>query len=202
MFKSEEQVNNRLNSDRNLANRFGSREVVPSPAQGPAQTNLDPLPQINPEPEKQTRPDNVETKILQQPGNRLGKRKLGIHQRNEIAVRARLGESQPVLAEEFGVTQATISAIERGKTKVNEDIVEKQVDDVADLAMAKLLKSLGYIDNAKLSILDPVKLSVVARNMSGIIGNIRQKDDNGPQVMVQIYAPELKKESSYKSLDV
>lgn len=192
MFKSEEQVNNRLNSDRNLANRFGK---VSDP--DPVQTST--IPPIEPEIKK---PDNVEMKTLQQPGNKLGKKKLGLHQRNEIAIRSRLGETQPSLAQEFGVSQATIGAIERGRTKVNEEIVEKQIDDAADLAMSKLLTSLGYIDNAKLSVLDPVKLSVVARNMSGIVNSIRQKDDNGPQVIVQIYAPELKKESSYKSLDV
>jgi DNA-binding XRE family transcriptional regulator len=198
MFKSEEQVNKRLNSDRNLANRFG-KVTDPGPT-GPAQPPQN-LP-TNSEPEKQSKPENVTTTTLQQPGNKLGKKKLGLHQKNEIAIRSRLGETQPSLAQEFGVSQATIGAIERGRTKVNEEIVERQIDDAADLAMSKLLTSLGYIDNAKLSVLDPVKLSVVARNMSGIVNSIRQKDDNGPQVVVQIYAPELKKESSYKSLDV
>ncbi len=197
MFKSEDQSNSRLNSDRNLANRFGRNDPG---ATAPAQSN--PIQTIIiPEPEP-TKPSNVEIKTLQQPGNKLGKKKLSLAQRNEVAVRARLGETQRVLAKEFNVSQNTISAIEKGQTKIDERSVNERLDDVQDVAMSKLLTSLGYITGDKMEQLSAVNLSVVANNMSRIIGNIRRQDDNGPKVVVQIYAPELKKESSYKALDV
>ena len=214
MFKTEEQVNTRLNSEKNLANRFGK---VPAPtgaaqphdsgATAPAQvveivSVPEPLPVLIPPPTSTTKPPNVETKILQQPGNKKGNKKLAFHQRNEIAVRSRLGESQTALADEFGVSQNTISAIERGKTKVDERMINERLDDVQDIAMSKLLASLGYMTSEKLEKLDPVKLSMVASNMGRVISGIRRNDDDGPKVIVQIYAPELKKESSFKSIDV
>lgn len=201
MFKTEEQINSRLSSEKNLANRFGGSTIVRVPDPAPAQTTPT-IPILTPEPEIIAKPDNVTVTELKQPGNKLGKRKLGLHQRNEIAIRSRLGEGQSSLAQEFNVSQATIGSIERGRTKVDEETVNERLDDVQDLAMSKLLTSLGYISNDKMQALDPVKLSVVASNMSRIIGNIRHNDDNGPKVVVQIYAPELKKESSYKTLDV
>ena len=193
MFKSEEQANTRLNSDRNLANRFSK---VP-----------DPVSDIIPRQPEQTevvtpKPENVTVTELKQPGNREGKKKLAFHQRNEIAIRSRLGESQVALAKEFGVSQNTVSAIERGKTKVDERAINERLDDVQDVAMSKLLTSLGYITTDKMEKLDAVKLSVVASNMSRVIGSIRRNEDDGPKVVVQIYAPELKAKSSFKSIDV
>jgi len=201
MFKTEDQINSRLSSEKNLANRFGTRPITSDLGpQGPAQ----PIPpQIQPDPEqKQSKPDNVTVTELKQPGNKLGKKKLTLAQRNEIAVRSRLGETQVDLAKEFRVSQNTVSNIERGRTEVDERSVNQRLDDVQDVAMSKLLTAMGYITPDKLQAQSPVNLSTVANNMSRIISNIRRKDDDGPKVIVQIYAPELKKESSYKTLDV
>lgn len=194
MFKSEEQINERLNSKRNLVNRFGNGNVESSP---------DPTPHENPYEKPYENPPEVIITPLHQPGNKLGARKLLEDERDEIATRARLGEGQKALAAEFGVSQNAVSNIERGLTKVNEQTINARIDQVQDVAMEKLLTSLGFITEAKTSVLDPVKLSVVASNMSKIVQNIQRKDENsGPKVIVQIYAPERKKESSYQTLDV
>jgi ribosome-binding protein aMBF1 (putative translation factor) len=190
MFKTEEQINSRLGSERNLANRFGKASSDPNPG-APAPAPVDP---------------QVKTDItiipLKQPGNKEGKAKLSSDQKNEIAFRARAGEKQHILGKEFGVSQSAIGEIEQGRTKVDEDLVNSKLDKVQDVALSKLMESLGYITSAKMEKLGAEKLSSVASNMSKIIGNIKQKDSNAPTVTVQIYAPELKNVSSYKTLDV
>lgn len=186
MFKTEDQIKSRLSSERNLVNRFGNgNSSLPT---GSAPT----IPT----------PSNVTIIPLQQPGNIEGKKKLSIEQKNEIAFRSRSGEGQKILGKEFGVSQSAIGEIEQGRTRVDEVSINKRLDEVQDVAMTKLLESLGYITSDKMEKLGPEKLSTIASNMSKIVGNIKQKDDNGPRVVVQIYAPELKNENSYKSLDV
>ncbi len=223
MFKTEEQINSRLSSEKNLANRFvkstdqfdPARVTVPdvndplAPAQSDSEQSsraqsipVQEISELIPELEKTTKPQNVTITELKQPGNKLGKKKLTLAQRNEIAVRTRLGETQIALSKEFNVSQNTVSNIERGRTIVDERTVNERLDDVQDVAMSKLLSSLGYITVDKMEACSAVQASVVALNMGKIIGNIRRQDDNGPKVVVQIYAPELKKESSYKAIDV
>lgn len=196
MFKTQEQVNERLSSKRNLVNRFGRQEVtesipevipsdnIPSPAQHPFEKRIEIIP-------------------LHQPGNKHGKSKLSQDERNEIALRARLGEGQSVLAKEFKVSQSAIGEIEQGRTKVDEASIQTKLDKVSDVAMDKLLSSLGYITQEKLDKSKATDLSTIAANMSKVVNNVRGKDvDNGPKVIVQIYAPELKKETSYKTIEV
>lgn len=186
MFKTEDQIKSRLSSERNLVNRFST----PNPG---ASAPIIPSEII---------PTNVTIIPLQQPGNIEGKKKLSSEQKDEIALRARSGEKQHVLGKEFGVSQSAIGEIEQGRTRVDEVSINKRLDEVQDVALNRLLESLGYITPDKMEKLKATELSLVASNMSKIVGNIKQKDDNGPRVTVQIYAPELKNESSYKSLDV
>lgn len=173
MFKTEEQINERLNSERNLVNRFGKTEPVV----------LDIIP-------------------LGQPGNKE-KPKLDQETKNEIAFRARAGETQVSLAEEFNVSQSAIGEIEQGRTKVNEAEVNRRLDAVQDVAMNKLLESLGYMTTDKLDKCKATDLSSIAANMSKVVSNVRNKtDQNGPIVQVQIFAPELRNEKTYKTIEV
>lgn len=173
MFKTEEQINERLKSERNLVNRFGKTEPVV----------LDIVP-------------------LGQPGNKE-KPKLDQETKNEIAFRARAGETQVSLAAEFNVSQSAIGEIEQGRTKVDEDKVEQRLNQVQDVAMSKLLESLGYITSEKLDKCKAVELSAVAANMGKIVGSVRKQDSNqGPIVQVQVFAPELRKEQNFKTIEV
>lgn len=200
MFKTEEQASARLKSSRNLVNRFGRQEVTPSiPSSIPEVHNSIPVDNI---PGAPALHHEVEIIPLHQPGNKEGKSKLSQDERNEIALRARLGEGQSILAKEFQVSQSAIGEIEQGRTKVDEVSVQAKLDQVSDVAMDKLLASLGYITPEKLDKSKATDLSMIAANMSKVVNNVRGKEAQGPQVIVQIYSPELKKESNYKMIDV
>lgn len=186
MFKTEDQINERLNSKNNLVNRFGNNNSAP---QVPHEVIQENDPQITVIP-------------LEQPGNKNGKSKLSSDQKNEVAIRARLGEGQTKLAQEFGVSQSAIGEIEQGRTKVNEELVQAKINEVGDVAMTKLLCALDFITPEKLEKSKATDLSMIASNMSKVVNNVRGKDSDAPKVIVQIYAPELKSESSFRTINV
>ena len=118
-------------------------------------------------------------------------------------MRARLGERQTSLAKEFGVSQSAVGEIEQGRTKVNEVAIEEKMNTIADKAMDKLLTSLGYMTDDKLDKCKATDLSSIAANMSKVVGNVRGKDsNNGIQVNVQVFAPELRHEGNFKTIEV
>ncbi len=176
MFKTEEQINARLNSSRNLVNRFVKNEE-----KGPI----------------------VETIILERPGNKE-KPKLDPEQKNEIALRSRSGETQISLAKEFGVSQSAIGEIEQGRTKVDENLVDKRLNNIEDAALNKLMETLGYLTPDKLDKAKAGEISSVASNMSKVVANIRGKDknDTGVNVNVQVFAPEIRPERLFRTIEV
>ena len=177
MFKTEEQIEARLKSSRNLVNRFGRSSSLPEV-------------------------ESVAIIPLGNPGNKE-KPKLDPEQKDEIAFRARAGETQVSLAAEFGVSQSAIGEIEQGRTKVNEAEVSKRLDQVQDVAMNKLLESLGYMTTEKLDKCKAIDLSSIAANMSKVVSNVRTKtDQTGPVVNVNVYAPELRNERTFKTIEV
>lgn len=190
MFKTQEEINSRLSSKNNLVNRFSStpNKIIPG-AQAPALID------------SPTHDPTITVIPLEQPGNKE-KPKLSKDQRNEIAFRARVGEGQKVLAAEFGVSQSAIGEIEQGRTKVNENLVQSRIDEVQDVAMQRLLQSLGFITPEKMEKAKISDIANVASSMSKIVSNIRGKDSDAPKVIVQIYAPELKSESSFRTIEV
>ncbi len=175
MILTEEQAKARLESGRNLLNRFGVEKTVPT------------------------------AKVIEIGNSRKGtyEGRLTPEQKTEITSRARLGEDQELLATEFKVQQSTIGKYERGVYKnIDESKVEDRMNEVQDVAMAKLLKSLGFLDDNKLSKLGAKDLSAIAANMSKVVGNTREQKTNDNRVTVQLFAPELRQEKSYKVLEV
>ena len=174
MILTEEQAKARLESGRNLLNRFGKEE--PRPVVDVIEIR---------------RPHGIG-------GNTTEKNPDGV----EIASRARLGEKNRVLAAEFGVAQQTITKYRNGEIGVNEAAVTDRMNEVQDVAMCRLLSSLGFLDDNKLSKLGAKELSAVAANMAKVVGNTREQKGNDNRVTVQLFAPELRKETSYKVLEV
>jgi len=171
MILTEEQAKARLESGRNLLNRFGKEEPRPV---------VDVIP-IN-------RPGGDGSEVPRE-------------KRNELAARARLGENQTTLAREHGITQQAVNRYAQGKS-VDNDVVESKMNEVQDVAMCRLLSSLGFLDDNKLSKLGAKELSAVAANMAKVVGNTREQKGNDNRVTVQLFAPELRKETSYKVLEV
>lgn len=173
MFLTEKQAEERLASGKNLANaEFLKSQSV-----------------------------SVTEKKLILPGkNRIN---LKIEERNEIAARARTGESASSIAREKGITVATVTNIANGKTKgVDEEKIEKIIGEARDRALDRLMASLGLITDDKLSGCSAKDLSVIASNMGRVVEKIRDKVEQPDNINFIIYAPELKQERAYDSVEV
>ncbi len=143
-------------------------------------------------------------KIIELPrkGKREGEGNLTVLERTEIASRARLGEKQEVLAAEFNTSKMNVSFIERGKTKgIDEEKVEQQVNAVKDKALERLMKSLGLLDDDKLSKCSAKDLSVIASNMGRVYEKTTSQREASPTQVI-IYAPQLRDENRFKTIEV
>jgi predicted transcriptional regulator len=173
MLLTEEQANERLNSEKNLANRFSRSDE-----------------------------GRIEERVINRPGKEQGLGNLSPEAKNEIAIRSRLGESQVALANEFGVTQPTVSYIERGKTKTDEEKVESAINQVRDKALERLMHSLGLITDDKLSGCSAKDLSTIASNMSRVVEKTIPRAEVDNKINLVIYAPELRQEKSFKTIEI
>lgn len=123
-----------------------------------------------------------------------------------IAILSRSGENQSKVGALFGVTQERVSQIKTGAhaTKVDEQVVERKLGQVRDIALDKLTDALMGISKDKLEATDAKGLSGIAANMSKVVDNLKERDlgQQGAQVQVHIYAPETKPERLYPTIEV
>ena len=184
MILADEKALERLNSENNLANRF-ARSV--KAARGA---------------------DNVKYKHTHylptyRRGHAESKDNLPVETRNEIAIRARSGmETQEEIAADYGISQQNVSAIATGKTSSEPEVVGKALDKIRDKALDRLLASLGFLTDDKLSGCDAKDLSQIAANVSRVVEKTTPKVDEGSKVQVVVYAPQVRQEEKYKIIEV
>lgn len=185
MFLTEEQASRRLNNESNLANLTARLESLEKPQESEVFI-----------------PEVIE-ETIHRPGRKSDVKSLSQDESNEIAIRARLGERQETLAEEFNITQPNVSYLKNGKTKkVNEEVVDKVVSEVRDKALERLMKSLNLITDDKLSGCSARDLSVIASNMGRVVEKTMPKSESSDTVNFIVYAPELRQEKSFPSVEI
>jgi hypothetical protein len=185
MFLTEEQVEKRLNSEKNLARAtFITRQ------------------------ESRVTPEVTETQVqiteksIPLPGkNRINLTK---DERTEIAIETRSGSvSQVEAARAHGVEVLTVQNIHKGKTKgIDENKVEEVLDSVRDRALNRLMQSLGLLTDDKLSGCSAKDLSVIASNMGRVVEKITPKTETPDNINFIIYSPELKQERAYERVEI
>lgn len=167
MLLTEEQLEERLKSENNLANRFSGGQVVTLPRRG----------------------------------KKDGERDLTVEERTEIATRARIGIDPKEIASEFNTTVGNVSSIKHGNARINESEVESRIEKVRDLALERLMTSLGFMTNDKLEKCSAKDLSTIAANMSRAVEKTGPREGNN-NTQVIIYAPEIRKETSFKVVEI
>lgn len=189
MFISEEQATRRLNHESNLANLLRRAPQVPTEEQTETQNEAF-IPEIVEE-------------TINAPGRTVGKKSLTPDTLTEIAIRARLGERQQTLANEYGITQEHVSQIKNGKAKsVNEESVGVAIKEVRDIALERLMKSLNLLTDDKLSGCSAKDLSVIASNMGRVVEKTLPKSELADQINLVIYAPEMRQEKAYPVIEI
>jgi DNA-binding Xre family transcriptional regulator len=175
MFLTERQIEERLKSDRNLANADWLKKDAPV---------------------------TTTEKVISLPGrNRIA---ISKEERTEIAIESRLGiHTQTELARAHGISQYAVHAIEKGKTKgIDEVQVEKVIGDVKDRALSRLMSSLGLLTDDKLSGCSAKDLSVIASNMGRVVEKISPKETQPDNINFIIYSPELKQERAFEVVEI
>jgi hypothetical protein len=183
MFLTNEQADARLNSEKNLARRFSKSEVN---AQVPDKS-----------------PEVILTeKVIPLPGkNRVNLTK---EERTNIAIETRLGtSSQTEVARANNLNLLTVNNIHSGKTKgIDEERVSKIVAEAKDLALQRLMNSLGLLTEDKLSGCSAKDLSVIASNMGRVYEKIQDRVEQPDNINFIIYTPELKQERAFNTIEV
>jgi len=176
MLLNEATAQERLNSPRNLANRFA----------------------INPTPSKVT---EIE---IGRAGRREGKIAIPVFLRTSAAILARSGEDQKDVAAAFGISRPVVGMIERGQIAgVDEKQVAKAIEPIRNLALEKLAGSLMGMKQEKMDTLGVKDLSTVAANMSRVVEKLTPKTEaQGNNININIFTPEPRKETAYETVSV
>lgn len=87
----------------------------------------------------------------------------------------------------------------------NKDAIQVEMDKAHDEALDLMVSCIGEIKGRIKEVSKPEKLSKVAADMSRIIGTMRglngDEINNGPKQQIIVYAPQIKQESEYETID-
>lgn len=183
---TEEQAKARLNSPRNLMNR--------NRVNGPNNDDDQPIsirPYFN-----QGRRDgdqNVPTELRQ------------------LAALTALDSTLKDAAEIIGGSPRQVANYIKGEVSqgkvdpVLKAVVETKMEQAQEIAIDKLLSSLNKInfeDDKQMSKIDARGLSQIASNLSRVVEQTREKTNTDDKTRLIIYAPEIKTENHYNSVEV
>jgi len=80
--------------------------------------------------------------------------------------------------------------------------VERTTTRIRDLALDKLMASLGIINDETLFNCTAKDASTVARNLAGVVEKLSPKDAATSGVTLVVYAPQQRQETHYETIDV
>jgi hypothetical protein len=106
------------------------------------------------------------------------------------------GRSQTEVAAEYGVGDSTVSQIKKDASKV------ARVEQVHDVAFDRLMATLGFITDDKLSGLGADKLSSVAANLGRVVEKSAPKTEEDDRVRIVIMAPAIRPQDKYTVIDI
>jgi hypothetical protein len=125
---------------------------------------------------------------------------------NESEINGR--ESARRIAQEFGVSDSSISAYANGSRSTttydkrpNLPFLNKQKNHITKRAQRKILNALEHITEDKLEDAKPTELAMIAKALSGVVRDMEPEkestvnNNNAPQFIVM--APVFKKEEHY-----
>lgn len=201
MFLTDSQAEKRLSSEKNLARAtFLRSDSNQTRAKNPEEITESVTESVPISGEVLT--GTVTEKVISLNGkNRIN---LTREERNEIAIETRTGlHSQTESAKNHNLNLITVHNITQGKTKgIDEDKVNQVISSVRDRALDRLMHSLGLLTDDKLSGCSAKDLSLIASNMGRVVEKIQNKVEQPDNINFIIYAPELKQERSFETIEI
>lgn len=207
MFITEDQLRERLNSPRNLANRFkNGREISDA-------TEKESEPKAEDIVSKDVHQESIQFREIKRPGNNrpwLSKQeRTGIAA--DYATQTCDGNkvTQKEIAEKYGVQISTVSDIVNGSRRVPESPrsvdqakVDAQLDKVREAAIDKLMVGLGQLTDDKVSAHNAKDISAICANMARVVQQTIPQEKSAQQINLVVYTPELRKEQNFNSIEV
>ena len=96
--------------------------------------------------------------------------------------------------------------VESSKNSKNEEIrsaVEHTTERIRDMALEKLMASLGIINGETLANVSAKDASTVAKNLAGVVNQLSPREQSGlGQVSLVLYAPKQRNEDHYNVIDI
>jgi len=193
MVLDEERVRERLNSPLNLANRFSRAKSIEEGPKESVRASLSP-------PQGMDESEESSLKLIP------FKEGLGRHRpplpdevRDTIAILSHGNDRQKEIAKEFGVSQAEVSYLKTGRARSN---VRASIERVQERAIERLMESLGLLTNEKIEKCNAVNISAIASNLAKVVNQTSPGNLDGSGVNLVVYAPQVRNEKYYKSVEV
>lgn len=220
MFITEDQLKERLNSPKNLANRFKRGKLLedrPFPDRNLLEDNdatESGSPTISQETQsrwlenQESKCVNIEHKEIRRPGN--NRPWLSQQERNQIAISFANGnETQTEIALRHHVEVSTVSDIvnnhrrvENSPRSVDQAKLDHALDKVREAAIDRLMSGLGNLTDDKISALGAKETSIVCANMAKVVQQTIPQEKSAQQINLIVYTPELRKEQNFDSVEV
>jgi hypothetical protein len=146
---------------------------------------------------------NVKEIPLNLPGRNKGTKTISQETRDEIALRAKMGEPHREICKDYGIVHQAVTEIAVGRAGKVSKTFDSTLAEVRDIALERLMKSMGLMNDDKLSGCSAKDLSAIAANMSRVVERtIPTDNNNGTKVEVVIYTPEPRQEKYYDTVEV
>lgn len=211
MYISQEQLDKRLNSNNNLLNVL-KEKVTPTDY---SHIKIAPIPSLNPPPVNSNLPnENDKQRAARIARHHIDHSKLhGEYTvnpnisndivRSTIGILAETGTSSKAIQTEFAVTKNQIIGAKKSKRLKKQ--IEQGKDKVSELAIDRLMATLGLLTPDKMLNEKPKDLSIIAANISSVVARMKppeEKKDTHNGVTIQVLAPQIRDVSSYPVIEV
>jgi len=111
-------------------------------------------------------------------------------------------EKVSVVARALEINESSVRNAAHSKDPEVSSAIERTTEKIRDLALNKLMASLGIVNDETLSQCGAKDASTVARNLAGVVEKLSPKDVMGSNVTLVVYAPQLRNEKHYDTIEV
>jgi len=207
MFISEEQLKKRLESSLNVCNIITNKQPDEQPDNFTGQPNPPVKENLPGETSQQRAARIARTSIKQDEkhGEYTANPNIGNDiVRSTIGILSATGASSQSIQKEFGVTRNQITGARKSKKLNIAKRIEHGKDRVSELALDRLLDTLGLLTTEKIACEKTKDQALIATNLAKVVSSMtkRTEEKEGTKVSLTVISPGLRDMSSFTTIDV
>lgn len=211
MFITKEQLEKRLNSSRNVLNiiRPADNPLTPGDISVPDQKTVPVEENLPNETDKQRAARHArfhidryekheEYTVNPNIGNDILRSTIGILAEDPLV-------SSQQIQKEFGLTKNQIIGAKNSKKKSIQDRIERGRNRVSELAIDRLMETLGLLDPSLICDEKPKDIAAIAAHLAKVASSMRNENkdlNEGAKANIVIYAPQSRTIDNFSVIDV